>query len=141
MARKNESDQAPPSGKALVALKSLRAHIDKVDLQILKLANERATLASEIGKIKTDQGTEVFSPAREEEVLHNVLESNKGPLDETTVRAVFREIMSGSRACRRSSRSPISGLNIAIAISLPWSALGKTLNICASAASPRSSRR
>jgi chorismate mutase / prephenate dehydratase len=101
MARKNDTDQAPTSGKATAALKSLRTHIDKVDLQILKLANERAALAAEIGKIKNDHGTEVFSPAREEEVLQNVLEANKGPLDETTVRAVFREIMSGSRALQK----------------------------------------
>jgi chorismate mutase/prephenate dehydratase len=101
MARKTESDQAAPSGKSSAALKSLRAHIDKLDLQILKLANERASLASEIGKIKNDQGAEVFSPAREEEVLLNVLEANKGPLDEATIRAVFREIMSGSRALQK----------------------------------------
>src|ERR1700686_3073514 len=97
MARKNDADQAPPPGKALAALKSLRSSIDKLDFQILKLANERAHLASEIGKVKNDQGAEVFSPAREEEVLHNVLEANKGPLDEATIRAIFREIMSGSR--------------------------------------------
>src|SRR2546421_7890565 len=101
MARKNESEQAPPSAKSAAALKSLRVNIDKLDLQILKLANERASLASEIGKIKNDQGAEVFSPAREEEVLHNVLEANKGPLDEATIRAVFREIMSGSRALQK----------------------------------------
>src|SRR3989440_4053653 len=101
MARKNESEQAPPSAKSAAALKSLRVNIDKLDLQILKLVNERASLASEIGKIKNDQGAEVFSPAREEEVFQNVLESNKGPLDEATIRAVFREIMSGSRALQK----------------------------------------
>ncbi len=68
--------------KLTAALKSLRTHIDKLDLQILKLVNERASLAREIGKIKNDHGTEVFSPAREEEVLKNVLDANKGPLDE-----------------------------------------------------------
>src|SRR5437870_6673108 len=83
------------------SLRNLRNHIDKLDLQILKLVNERAGLAAEIGKIKNDHGTEVFSPAREEEVLHNVLEANKGPLDEGTIRAVFREIMSGSRALQK----------------------------------------
>ncbi len=101
MARKNELDQSPPAGKSLAAMKSLRANIDKLDLQILKLINERAALASEIGKIKNDQGAEVFSPAREEEVLKNVLDSSKGPLDEATIRAVFREIMSGSRALQK----------------------------------------
>src|SRR5581483_12449601 len=38
---------------------------------------------------------------REEEVFKNVLEANKGPLDDATVRAVYREIMSGSRALQK----------------------------------------
>lgn len=98
MARKTE--ELSPA-KAQAQLKSLRTNIDKLDLQILKLVNERAGLASEIGRIKNDHGTEVFSPAREEEVFKNVLDSNKGPLDEGTIRAVFREIMSGSRALQK----------------------------------------
>lgn len=101
MARKLDSDPGQASAKSLAAMKSLRTNIDKLDLQILKLINERASLAAEIGKIKNDHGAEVFSPAREEEVLKNVLEANKGPLDATTVRAVFREIMSGSRALQK----------------------------------------
>jgi chorismate mutase/prephenate dehydratase len=86
------------------SLKHLRTQIDKLDLAILKLVNERASVAAEIGKFKNDHGEEVFSPAREEEVLKNVLESHdkgKGPLDPDTVRAVFREIMSGSRALQK----------------------------------------
>jgi len=45
----------------------------------------------DIGLVKTEQGTDVFSPAREEEVIQNVLESNKGPLDGGTLRAIYRE--------------------------------------------------
>ncbi len=86
------------------SLKSLRSQIDKLDLQILKLVNERASVASEIGKFKNDHGEEVFSPAREEEVLKNVLEAQdkiKGVLDHDTIRAIYREIMSGSRALQK----------------------------------------
>ena len=98
MARKNE--ELSPA-KAQAALKSLRSNIDKLDLHILKLINERSRLAGDIGKIKTDQGAEVFSPAREEEVYANVLKNNKGPLDEGTIRAIYREIMSGARALQK----------------------------------------
>jgi chorismate mutase/prephenate dehydratase len=86
------------------SLRDLRNQIDKLDLQILKLINDRASVAAEIGKFKNDHGEDVFSPAREEEVLQNVLqvnEKNGGPLDAGTVRAVFREIMSGSRALQK----------------------------------------
>src|SRR5204863_3986797 len=100
MARKTESD-SQPSPKTAAALKSLRASIDKLDMQLVKLVNERASAAAEIGRIKNDQGAEVFNPAREEEVYQNVLQANKGPLDEATVRAVYREIMSGARALQK----------------------------------------
>src|SRR5262244_3610976 len=101
MARKTESDNTGVSPKTAAALKHLRTHIDKLDLQILRLINERAKLAAEIGRVKNDHGAEVFSPAREEEVLENVLQASKGPLDAGTVRAVFRELMSGSRALQK----------------------------------------
>src|SRR3712207_3082121 len=100
MTRKTDSDNSTPA-KTATAIKNIRGQIDKLDLQILKLINERAALAVELGKLKSDHGTEVFAPAREEEVYQNVLEANKGPLDEATIRAIFREIMSGSRALQR----------------------------------------
>jgi chorismate mutase/prephenate dehydratase len=101
------SSTAVSSGSAArssASLRTLRAKIDKLDLEILKLVNERASVAAEIGKLKNDNGEEVFSPAREEEVLQTVLgvnERGKGPLDANTIRAIFREIMSGSRALQK----------------------------------------
>src|SRR5205085_3870669 len=49
------------------------------------------------------------APAREEEVIANVVAANKGPLDEATVRAVFREIMSGARALQKKLRIAFLG--------------------------------
>jgi chorismate mutase/prephenate dehydratase len=100
MTRKSEG-AATAANRTAGSVRNLRGQIDKLDLQILDLANKRATLAAEIGKQKTDQGGEVFSPAREEEVLQNVLAAHKGPLDPGTVRAIFRELMSGSRALQK----------------------------------------
>src|SRR6266851_3571487 len=100
MARKTENDQGL-SAKTLAHIKSLRSQIDKLDLQILKLVNDRADSAGEIGRLKNESSSEVFNPVREEEVLKNVIEANKGPLDEITIRAVFREIISGSRALQK----------------------------------------
>lgn len=85
-------------------MQSLRSQIDKLDLQILKLINDRAKLAMDIGKVKSDGGVDVFSPAREDEIVSRILSHHKGPLDERSVRAVFRELMSGSRALQRRMR-------------------------------------
>src|SRR5260370_2531180 len=99
MARKTESGNHPH--KSAASLTAFRSQIDRLDLQILKLINDRAKLAVEIGKVKHDAASDIFAPAREEEVLQNVLHTNHGPLDEVTVRAIYREIMSGSRALQR----------------------------------------
>ena len=104
MARKIEVVTPPNPAKVQALVKSVRNQIDKLDLQILKLINERASAAGEVGKIKMESGDDIFSPAREEEVLANVLEAHtKYPhgLGVNTVRAVFREIMSGSRALQK----------------------------------------
>jgi chorismate mutase/prephenate dehydratase len=101
MTRKLESSNTMPPKRAEAALRSLRTQIDRLDIQILKLVNERAAHAAEIGQLKNDHGAEVFTPAREEEVLHHVLETNKGPLPSDTIRAIFREIISGSRALQK----------------------------------------
>lgn len=97
MSKKPEVNPA----KVAAQLKSLRSQIDKLDLQILKLINERAECAVEIGQLKTEAQAEVFSPAREEEVIQNLLDSSKGPLQPVTIRAVYRELMSGARALQK----------------------------------------
>lgn len=98
MARKNESGSGD---KSAAELSQLRVQIDKLDLQILESLNKRAAVAARIGKVKSEQGGEIFSASREEEVLGNVLGANKGPLSELTLKAIFRELISGSRAIQR----------------------------------------
>ena len=100
MTRKADAGQSDRVASAK-DLKSYRAQIDKLDLQILEAINKRASLAAQIGKVKTENGDNVFSPSREEEVIQNVLNSHKGPLGEVTIRAIFREIISGSRALQK----------------------------------------
>ena len=73
-----------------VNLKALRGQIDKFDLQLLELLNKRAAIASQIGKVKSEQGGDVFSASREQEVLTNILDANDGPLAEVSLRAIFR---------------------------------------------------
>ncbi len=100
MPRKPSNDNNSAT-KSTTALKKMRGDIDKLDLQILKLINERTSLAVDIGKMKAEQGLEVFSPEREAEVIKHVLGANKGPLEETTIRAIYREILSGARAVQQ----------------------------------------
>ena len=84
---------------------NLRTQIDKLDLQILKLVNERASLVRpKSARSRTTTATKSFRRPGKKKSCKNVLqinEKNKGPLDPTTVRAIFREIMSGSRALQK----------------------------------------
>jgi chorismate mutase/prephenate dehydratase len=66
--------------------------------------NRRATISSQIVQIKHDQGLETWSAAREDEVLAHAMAVSKGPLPPETLRTIFRELMSGSRALQRSMK-------------------------------------
>ncbi len=109
MTRKSDTGPGASTADRAASLKTIRSQIDKIDLQILELINKRAQLATQIGQVKQEQGGDIFSPAREEEVLRNVLSANQGPMPEVSLRAIFREIMSGSRSLQRVSKVAFLG--------------------------------
>ena len=78
-------------------LKQLRTAIDRLDCDLLHALNERAKLVQQIAKAKAEAGEPPYDPVREREVLDRLAQVNEGPLDEHTVRAVFRELISGGR--------------------------------------------
>lgn len=77
-------------------LANLRACIDGVDDELLKLLNERAAATIEIGKIKRAAGEEArfYRPDREAEILRRVKRNNPGPMPEAHLLRLVREIMS-----------------------------------------------
>ncbi|MDA8388602.1 MAG: prephenate dehydratase [Nitrospiraceae bacterium] len=79
-------------------LEKLRKGIDVIDGEILKLLNDRASLAMEIGREKKDRNVNCYSPEREKEVMENMLRQNPGPLSNEALRVLYREIMSASRS-------------------------------------------
>lgn len=77
-------------------LKQLREQIDRLDDELLKLANQRAALAQQIGHLKED-GV-VLRPEREAQVLQRMQKQNAGPLSNTAIAQLFTEVMSQCRA-------------------------------------------
>lgn len=77
-------------------LNSLRRQIDKIDRNITILLNMRAEITLNIAHIKRKSGEGIYSPGREREVLNKIATINKGPLTNTALEAVYREIMSCS---------------------------------------------
>ncbi|MFW6279916.1 MAG: prephenate dehydratase [Planctomycetota bacterium] len=82
-------------------LDELREKIDGIDEEIVRLINRRAEIAHEIGKLKADEGDSVYKPHRERAVLEHAEEASTGPMAEESIRAVFREIMSGCIALEK----------------------------------------
>lgn len=82
-------------------LKPLREQIDTIDAQILDLLNRRARVAQEVGHVKAETNAPVFRPEREAQVLRSVAERNPGPLLDTDIQTVFREVMSACRALEK----------------------------------------
>jgi chorismate mutase-like protein len=82
-------------------LDALRKLIDALDTELLRLLNERATLAKEIGVIKNRASLPVYSPDRETKLLRSLVERSQGPLRPESIRAIYREIMSASLALEK----------------------------------------
>jgi len=80
-------------------LKQHRDQIDAIDEQLLKLVNERAKHAREIGNLKN--GGPIYRPEREAQVLRRLMEHNGGPLSGEAVTAIFRAVMSNCRALEK----------------------------------------
>lgn len=79
-------------------LEELRARIDELDRDFVKLLNRRMTLSLEIGHFKSAAARNVVDRERESEILRRLASENPGPLSEQALSSVFREIFSGSRA-------------------------------------------
>jgi chorismate mutase / prephenate dehydratase len=79
-------------------LRKQREKIDHIDARIVRLLNERAAVSIEIGRIKSEAGCDIRDHSREETVYRNLMQNNGGILPESAIRAIFREIISASRA-------------------------------------------
>jgi chorismate mutase/prephenate dehydratase len=85
-------------------LLALRHRIDALDRELLALLNRRAALALEVGEIKKHEGSVVFRPEREAEVINGLKSVNEGPLRSESVAPIWREIMSACRALETPTR-------------------------------------
>ena len=83
---------------------ALRGEIDRVDREILRLLEERADIAERIGAVKEASGEALLDPARERDLLERVEREAKGKIPRSGIRAVFREIVSASRAVQAAFR-------------------------------------
>jgi chorismate mutase/prephenate dehydratase len=84
-----------------MTLTELRKEIDRIDEQIIDLLGKRAALATQVGLHKTHARSHYFTPEREQAVFKRILAADRGPLSADAVRAIYREIISASRALEK----------------------------------------
>ena len=83
-----------------------RKKIDELDLELVKLLNQRSQCAIEIGKLKHKLDIEIYDPRREEEVIARVWKEANGPLSKEAVKRLFERIIDESRRAERGARGP-----------------------------------
>ncbi|MCE9500280.1 MAG: prephenate dehydratase [Leptospira sp.] len=82
--------------ESLSSLLTVREKIDSMDKQIVSLIQERARLVVQVGEIKKAKGEAIYRPDREREVYEKIKKQNTGPLPDSSLMAIYREIMSAS---------------------------------------------
>ncbi len=89
----------PPTPRPLP---EIRKEIDRIDSDLIRLLNERFDLVHEVGQYKRSNGLEFYAPEREEALLQTLIAKAKnGPLPESAIRAIYREIMSAALALEK----------------------------------------
>ncbi|WP_414049967.1 bifunctional 3-deoxy-7-phosphoheptulonate synthase/chorismate mutase [Macrococcus animalis] len=83
-------------------LNHLRDRIEAINVEILKLLSERGEIAQQIGEEKRKQGTAIYDPKREKEMINMLQDINEGPFDDNVIKQLFKEIFKASTELQKS---------------------------------------
>ena len=86
-----------------------RSRIDDLDEGIVRLLNQRAAAAVEIGRLKQRTGAAIYEPSREQAVFEHVRKVNPGPLTAAQMQDIYDRVMDVMRALQRVDASPERG--------------------------------
>ncbi len=79
----------------------IRAEIDQIDNELLKIFNRRAELALAIGHLKKELGLPIYDPNREKRIFTKMDAQNPGPLDNNAIKRLFERVIDESRTLER----------------------------------------
>lgn len=90
-------------------LAEVRCDINRIDQQIQDLLNQRAACALRVGEIKIQskeagENLPMYRPEREATMLREIAERNQGPMDDDTMKRLFREIISACLALQQEQK-------------------------------------
>ena len=85
-----------------------RLKIDELDRQLVRLINERARCADEIGKLKRNSSLPIYEPDRERIIFNNIQRENHGPLTEVQLRQIYERLVDVMRQIQKDEIAPES---------------------------------
>ncbi len=74
----------------------LRERIDELNLELLERLSERASVAEAIGRLQTELGLSHYDPVREKAMLDTLVDANRGPFDDATIKSLFKQVFQAS---------------------------------------------
>ena len=83
-----------------------RLKIDELDRQLVRLINERAHCADEIGKLKRNSSLPIYEPDRERIIFENIQRENRGPLTEVQLRQIYERLVDVMRQIQKDEIAP-----------------------------------
>ena len=87
-----------------MSLEQLRQKIDKLDIALVELLNERAKISLQILQEKQKSDALVYNQKREQQVIQNVTQENNGPLTSEHIRSIFQQIIESCRNLQHSQK-------------------------------------
>ena len=84
-----------------MTIDEIRIRINQLDEQLLRIFNERAALALEIGEIKKQLNLPIYDPKREKMIFERMQQNNPGPLDNGAIVRMFERVIDESRRLER----------------------------------------
>jgi chorismate mutase len=79
----------------------IRLKINQLDDELLRIFNERAALALEIGHVKKQLNRPIYDPKREKLIFERMQAANPGPLDNDAIVRLFERVIDESRSLER----------------------------------------
>ena len=84
-----------------MSIDDYRKEINRLDGELLRIFNERASLALKIGEIKKQEGIPVYDPEREKRIFEAMTGNNQGPLENEAIVRLFERVIDESRRLER----------------------------------------
>jgi chorismate mutase-like protein len=83
-----------------------RKKIDELDVELVRLINERAQCAQAIGRLKRNSDSPIYEPDREKIIFDNIARLNRGPLSQIHLRQVYERLVDVMRQIQREEMVP-----------------------------------